>query len=385
MSMCENMFFISWNNFLDNKILLKNCCNNFHNFVSLHNVSLFEKLMFKFKLTKFHQNIESIGDGSLIQVMKDLWILGEGSEKEDGIIRDQAQIFSSTSVVIIDVLAREDDGAAGHVLMQIAELWSRNNLLSNLKHVQPREFELINQRRNDVIMEQDLLVLLVLETIHRINVDGLKITPFNDAERRCESTNRWTPLRVFRGSSLSRMSEGTTYLSSGSCRYFVLKIAFSDIQLRGIHVSRQGVPNFRSEMSFLSNIRYRNLVSLIIFYPLKDHIYGSEGLQTLSWKKRLEIFLGASLVGHVPDFVPISFQASHKCTESFSLWWNKYYFNNLIDEPVFRTKLINAFPSLQNKEKKNKVMPRQTTQTSTPVPEPGTDPPIAPCGPAFSK
>lgn len=35
--------------------------------------------MFKFKLTKFHQNIESIGDGSLIQVMKDLWILGEGS------------------------------------------------------------------------------------------------------------------------------------------------------------------------------------------------------------------------------------------------------------------------------------------------------------------
>lgn len=55
--------------------------------------------------------------------------------------------------MIIDVLAREDDGAAGHVLMQIAELWqSRNNLLSNLKHVQPREFELINQRRNDVVI-----------------------------------------------------------------------------------------------------------------------------------------------------------------------------------------------------------------------------------------
>jgi len=48
-------------------------------FVSLHNVSLFQKLMFKFKLTKFHQNNDSIGDGSLIQVMKDLWILGEGS------------------------------------------------------------------------------------------------------------------------------------------------------------------------------------------------------------------------------------------------------------------------------------------------------------------
>jgi hypothetical protein len=38
-------------------------------------------------------------------------------------------------------------------------------------------------------MEQDLLVLLVLETIHRINVGGLKITPFNGAKRRRESTN----------------------------------------------------------------------------------------------------------------------------------------------------------------------------------------------------
>jgi len=60
MSMCENMFFISWNNFLYKKVLVKKLiayfCNNFHNFVSLllHNVSLFQKLMFKFKLTKFH-------------------------------------------------------------------------------------------------------------------------------------------------------------------------------------------------------------------------------------------------------------------------------------------------------------------------------------------
>jgi len=62
------------------------------------------------------------------------------------------QIFSSTSVVIIDVLVQEDGNAAGHVLMQIVELWqSRKNLLSNQKHVQPREFEL-NQRRNDVVI-----------------------------------------------------------------------------------------------------------------------------------------------------------------------------------------------------------------------------------------
>jgi hypothetical protein len=36
---------------------------------------------------------------------------------------------------------------------------------------------------------------------------------------------------VFGGSLLSRMSEGTAYPSAGSCGYFVLKIAFSDIQL----------------------------------------------------------------------------------------------------------------------------------------------------------
>lgn len=63
-----------------------------------------------------------------------------------------------------------------------------------------------------------------------------------------------------------------------------------------------------------------------------------------------------SLVGHISDFVHVSFQASDECTKSFSLWWKKYYFTNLVDEPTFRTKLISAFPSLQNISKKTKGM-----------------------------
>jgi len=83
---------------------------------------------------------------------------------------------------------------------------------------------------------------------------------------------------------------------------------------------------------------------------LSSHIYFDK-ISEAQYQQCLQ-----SLVGHVPDFVPVSFQASHECTESFSLWWNKYYFSNLVvvDEPAFRSKLINAFPSLQNKEKKNK-------------------------------
>jgi serine/threonine protein kinase len=149
----------------------------------------------------------------------------------------------------------------------------------------------------------------------------------------------WTPLRVFGGSSLSRMS----YPSPGSYGHFSLKIAFADIQLatnnfdesliigsggfgmvykgvlrdgvkvavkRGMPGSRQGLPEFQSEITILSKIRHRHLVSLVGFCeensemilvyeyvekgPLKDHLYGSESLQPLSWKQRLEICIGAA-------------------------------------------------------------------------------------------
>lgn len=144
----------------------------------------------------------------------------------------------------------------------------------------------------------------------------------------------WTPLRVHGGSSNSRLSEGTS---------LALRIPFEEIQMatnnfdrkliigsggfgmvykgvlkenvkvavkRGVPGSRQGLPEFQSEITFLSKIRHHHLVSLvgyceeqsemILVYeymekgPLKKHLYGSSGLPPLSWKQRLEICIGAA-------------------------------------------------------------------------------------------
>lgn len=152
----------------------------------------------------------------------------------------------------------------------------------------------------------------------------------------------WTPLRVYGGSSRSRMSEGTAYASPGPNGFLALRIPFADIQLatnnfdpnlvigsggfgmvykgvlrdntkvavkRGVPGSRQGLPEFQTEITVLSKIRHRHLVSLvgyceeqsemILVYeymekgPLKSHLYGS-GLPPLSWKQRLEICIGSA-------------------------------------------------------------------------------------------
>ncbi|KAK3220365.1 hypothetical protein Dsin_014335 [Dipteronia sinensis] len=159
--------------------------------------------------------------------------------------------------------------------------------------------------------------------------------------RRAESVG-WTPLRVFGGSSLSRMSEGTVSASPGTNGYERLKIPFVDLQLatnnfdknliigsggfgmvfkgvlrdntkiavkRGVPGSRQGLPEFHTEITVLSRIRHRHLVSLvgyceeqsemILVYefmekgPLKKHLYGP-ACTPLSWKQRLEICIGAA-------------------------------------------------------------------------------------------
>ncbi|OMO68387.1 hypothetical protein CCACVL1_19980 [Corchorus capsularis] len=159
--------------------------------------------------------------------------------------------------------------------------------------------------------------------------------------RRVESAG-WTPLRVYGGSSYSRMSEGTVATSPGPNGYHSLKIPFVDIQAatnnfdrsliigmggfgmvykavlkdntkvavkRGVPGSRQGLPEFQTEITVLSKIRHRHLVSLvgyceeqsemILVYeymekgPLKNHLYGSKH-PPLSWKQRLEICIGSA-------------------------------------------------------------------------------------------
>lgn len=159
--------------------------------------------------------------------------------------------------------------------------------------------------------------------------------------RHAESAG-WTPLRAHGGSSHSRMSEGTAYASPGPNGYFTLRIPFVDLQLatnnfdqnlitgsggfgmvykgvlrdntkvavkRGVPGSRQGLTEFQTEITVLSKIHHRHLVSLvgyceeqsemIVVYeymqkgPLKSHLYGS-GLPPLTWKQRLEICIGSA-------------------------------------------------------------------------------------------
>ncbi|KAG6715491.1 hypothetical protein I3842_05G255900 [Carya illinoinensis] len=152
----------------------------------------------------------------------------------------------------------------------------------------------------------------------------------------------WTPLRVNGGSSHSRMSERTAYVSPGPNGYLAMRIPFADLQFatnnfdksliigsggfgmvykgvlrdntkvavkRGVPGSRQGLPEFQTEITILSKIRHRHLVSLvgyceeqsemILVYeyvekgPLKKHLYSS-GFPPLSWKQRLEICIGSA-------------------------------------------------------------------------------------------
>ncbi|KAF6157663.1 hypothetical protein GIB67_037236 [Kingdonia uniflora] len=154
-------------------------------------------------------------------------------------------------------------------------------------------------------------------------------------------TGTWAPLRVPGSSSYSKVSEGTTNASYGV--NLGLKIPFAEIQhatnnfdknliigsggfglvykgvmrdntkvavKRGVPESRQGLPEFQSEITVLSKIRHRHLVGLvgyceeqsemILVYefmekgPLKNHLYGSGPLSPLSWKQRLEICIGSA-------------------------------------------------------------------------------------------
>ncbi|VFQ59501.1 unnamed protein product [Cuscuta campestris] len=152
----------------------------------------------------------------------------------------------------------------------------------------------------------------------------------------------WTPLRQYGGSSPGTLSEGTGLVPMGPNGFFGLRIHFADIQLatsnfdktliigtggfgmvykgvlrdnrkvavkRCVPGSKQGLPEFHTEISVLSKIRHCHLVSLvgyceeqaemILVYEyvengaLKKHLYGSQ-LPPLSWKQRLEICIGAA-------------------------------------------------------------------------------------------
>ncbi|KAF9682409.1 hypothetical protein SADUNF_Sadunf05G0106000 [Salix dunnii] len=155
----------------------------------------------------------------------------------------------------------------------------------------------------------------------------------------------WSPVPVHRGGSTdSKMQapEGAIFSPLTPILYLGLKISFSEIQFatnnfdmkkkigkggfgtvfrgtlsNGTEVavkrsepgSHQGLPEFQTEIIVLSKIRHRHLVSLIgycdensemiLVYEfmelgtLRDHLYDSS-LPSLSWKRRLEICIGAA-------------------------------------------------------------------------------------------
>ncbi|KAL9225336.1 hypothetical protein vseg_001277 [Gypsophila vaccaria] len=151
----------------------------------------------------------------------------------------------------------------------------------------------------------------------------------------------WTPLRgIIGGSAYSRATELSSSPHGGG--YGALKIPFEEVQFatnnfdrsliigsggfgmvykgvlrngttvavkRAMPGSRQGLPEFQAEISILSKIRHRHLVSMvgycedqsemILAYeymekgPLKKHLYGGSS-PMLSWKQRLDICIGSA-------------------------------------------------------------------------------------------
>ncbi|KAJ1378604.1 Serine-threonine/tyrosine-protein kinase, catalytic domain [Sesbania bispinosa] len=250
------------------------------------------------------------------------------------------------SPVYVDFVADSDDSGVIQISVGPSDLSSsvRKNAILNgaeiMKLVDVMDSHVVTRKKKLWVLVGSIVggIVVVLLVIAAFLV-ALKCRKKKPKQRTMESVG-WTPLRVFGGSSLSRMSEGTAFPSPG---YFGLRIPFADIQSatnnfdrsliigsggfgmvykgvlrdnmkvavkRGMPGSRQGLPEFQTEITILSKIRHRHLVSLvgyceensemILVYeyvekgPLKKHLYGSAGFQPLSWKQRLEICIGAA-------------------------------------------------------------------------------------------
>lgn len=211
----------------------------------------------------------------------------------------------------------------GAEIMKMVNDVDNTNIFHRRKHL----WELIGSIAGGIVIAFFVVTIFLLATRCRKK---------KSKESTVESVG-WTPLRMFGGSSLSRTSE------HGSYGYLGMKIPFAEIQSatnnfdrnliigsggfgmvykgvlrdnvkvavkRGMPGSRQGLPEFHTEITILSKIRHRHLVSLVGFCeensemilvyeyvekgPLKKHLYGSSRQSPLSWKQRLEICIGSA-------------------------------------------------------------------------------------------
>ena len=254
-----------------------------------------------------------------------------------------------SSPVYVDFVTDSDDSGVIQISVGPSDLSSsmRKNAILNgaeiMKMVNVMDSHVVPRKKRLWVLVGSIVggtvVLLLVLAAFLLAVECWKKKP----KKRAVECVVWTPLRMFGGSSHSRMSEAIAFPSPGSYGYLGLKIPFAEIQLatnnfdrsliigsggfgmvykgvlrdnvkvavkRGMPGSRQGLPEFQTEITILSKIRHRHLVSLvgyceensemILVYeyvekgPLKKHLYGSAGLPSLSWKQRLEICIGAA-------------------------------------------------------------------------------------------
>ncbi|XP_027366548.1 probable receptor-like protein kinase At5g24010 [Abrus precatorius] len=252
-------------------------------------------------------------------------------------------IHTLASPVYVDFVANSDNLGVIQVSVGPSDLSSaiRMNAILNGAEI----MKMVNDVDTNTVHRRKKLRVLVGSIVGGIVVSLLVITAFllvikcrnmKPKQKTVDSVG-WTTLGMFRGSSLSRTSE------PGSHGYLGLKIPFAEIQSatnnfdrnliigsggfgmvykgvlrdnvkvavkRGMPGSRQGLPEFQTEITVLSKIRHCHLVSLVGFCeensemilvyeyvekgPLKRHLYGSALQPPLSWKQRLEICIGAA-------------------------------------------------------------------------------------------
>ncbi|KDP22235.1 hypothetical protein JCGZ_26066 [Jatropha curcas] len=285
---------------------------------------------------------------SLNQLYFDVYLNGYSAYKDLDLSSLTFHMLSSP--VFIDFIADSDDSGAMHISVgpsAVSTSMKVNAILNGIeimKMINVPGLQSGSKKRHIwiVLLGSILggLVLLTLAVLAVIFVCKRKKQKKPMASR-TESAG-WTPLRIYGGSSHSRLSEVTVNASPGANGYHSLRFPFADIRLatnnfdeiliigsggfgmvykgvlrdnttvavkRGVPGSRQGLPEFQTEITVLSRIRHRHLVSLIgyceensemiLVYeymergPLKNHLYGS-GYQPLSWKQRLEICIGAA-------------------------------------------------------------------------------------------